>query len=72
MDLGECLKVHDLALRADYEIASKEQDFFFELDVCFYFHVTLSLAVKYFEHKVVSLSRKYLGTCLCDCAKGST
>uniref|UniRef100_A0A8C2S4V9 RNA-binding protein Luc7-like 2 n=1 Tax=Capra hircus TaxID=9925 RepID=A0A8C2S4V9_CAPHI len=32
MDLGECLKVHDLALRADYEIASKEQDFFFELD----------------------------------------
>ncbi|CAH2312164.1 RNA-binding Luc7-like 2 isoform X1 [Pelobates cultripes] len=32
MDLGECLKVHDLALRADYEIASKKQDFFFELD----------------------------------------
>ncbi|XP_073500233.1 putative RNA-binding protein Luc7-like 2 isoform X2 [Phyllobates terribilis] len=32
MDLGECLKVHDLALRADYEIASKQQVFFFELD----------------------------------------
>ncbi|MBZ3868866.1 Luc7-like protein 3 [Sciurus carolinensis] len=32
MDLGECLKVHDLAFRADYEIASKEQDFFFQLD----------------------------------------
>ncbi|CAM9577536.1 unnamed protein product [Bubo scandiacus] len=32
MDFGECLKVHDLALRADYEIASKDQDFFFELD----------------------------------------
>ncbi|ERE79453.1 putative RNA-binding protein Luc7-like 2 isoform 1 [Cricetulus griseus] len=32
MDLGECLKVHDLAIRTDYEIASKEQDFFFELD----------------------------------------
>ncbi|KAM7009276.1 putative RNA-binding protein Luc7-like 1 [Tautogolabrus adspersus] len=32
MDLGECMKVHDLALRADYEIASKEQEFFFELD----------------------------------------
>nr|XP_033791073.1 putative RNA-binding protein Luc7-like 2 isoform X2 [Geotrypetes seraphini]XP_033791074.1 putative RNA-binding protein Luc7-like 2 isoform X2 [Geotrypetes seraphini] len=32
MDLGECLKVHDLALRADYEIASKQQDYFFELD----------------------------------------
>uniref|UniRef100_A0A8C8AAL1 LUC7-like protein n=1 Tax=Otus sunia TaxID=257818 RepID=A0A8C8AAL1_9STRI len=32
MDLGECLKVHDLVLRADYEIASKDQDFSFELD----------------------------------------
>ncbi|KAJ8245825.1 hypothetical protein GJAV_G00260700 [Gymnothorax javanicus] len=32
MDLGECPKIHDLALRADYEIASKERDLFFELD----------------------------------------
>lgn len=33
MDLGECTKVHDLALRADYEIASKLKDHFFEMDV---------------------------------------
>lgn len=33
MDLGECTKIHDLALRADYEIASKQRDLFFELDV---------------------------------------
>uniref|UniRef100_A0A671KAM7 Putative RNA-binding protein Luc7-like 1 n=1 Tax=Sinocyclocheilus anshuiensis TaxID=1608454 RepID=A0A671KAM7_9TELE len=32
MDLGECVKIHDLALRADYEIASKQQEYFFELD----------------------------------------
>ncbi|KAJ8364245.1 hypothetical protein SKAU_G00130760 [Synaphobranchus kaupii] len=32
MDLGECSKIHDLALRADYEIASKDRDLFFELD----------------------------------------
>uniref|UniRef100_A0AAY5K6Q7 LUC7-like (S. cerevisiae) n=1 Tax=Esox lucius TaxID=8010 RepID=A0AAY5K6Q7_ESOLU len=32
MDLGECAKTHDLALRADYEIACKERDLFFELD----------------------------------------
>uniref|UniRef100_A0A674BCM6 Zgc:158803 n=1 Tax=Salmo trutta TaxID=8032 RepID=A0A674BCM6_SALTR len=32
MDLGECVKVHDLALRADFEIASKQQEYFFELD----------------------------------------
>lgn len=39
MDLGECIKVHDLALRADYEIASKEHEYFFELDVsCVHTH----------------------------------
>uniref|UniRef100_A0A4W5QDK8 LUC7-like (S. cerevisiae) n=1 Tax=Hucho hucho TaxID=62062 RepID=A0A4W5QDK8_9TELE len=32
MDLGDCAKTHDLALRADYEIASKERELFFELD----------------------------------------
>ncbi|XP_041133707.1 putative RNA-binding protein Luc7-like 1 isoform X4 [Polyodon spathula] len=32
MDLGDCSKIHDLALRADYEIASKDRDLFFELD----------------------------------------
>uniref|UniRef100_A0AAY5KB79 LUC7-like (S. cerevisiae) n=1 Tax=Esox lucius TaxID=8010 RepID=A0AAY5KB79_ESOLU len=32
MDLGECAKTHDFALRADYDIASKERDMFFELD----------------------------------------
>uniref|UniRef100_A0A3B3ZSD9 Uncharacterized protein n=1 Tax=Periophthalmus magnuspinnatus TaxID=409849 RepID=A0A3B3ZSD9_9GOBI len=32
MDLGECMKVHDLALRADYEIAAKKEEYFFELD----------------------------------------
>ena len=37
MDLGECSKIHDLALRADYEIASKDRDLFFELDVSFSF-----------------------------------
>ena len=32
MDLGECKKMHDLALRADYEKASKAKDYAFELD----------------------------------------
>lgn len=43
MDLGECTKIHDLALRADYEIASKERDLFFELDVRFFLDVDLSV-----------------------------
>ncbi|XP_047472438.1 putative RNA-binding protein Luc7-like 2 isoform X3 [Penaeus chinensis] len=32
MDLGECPKVHDLALRADYEQASKTKDYFYDID----------------------------------------
>ncbi|XP_028027032.1 putative RNA-binding protein Luc7-like 2 isoform X2 [Bombyx mandarina] len=32
MDLGECPKIHDLALRADYEIASKTKDYFYDID----------------------------------------
>ncbi|OWR49335.1 putative RNA-binding protein Luc7-like 2 isoform X1 [Danaus plexippus] len=32
MDLGECPKIHDLALRADYELASKSKDYFYDID----------------------------------------
>ncbi|KAJ8317955.1 hypothetical protein KUTeg_003046 [Tegillarca granosa] len=32
MDLGECPKIHDLALRADYEWASKKKDYFYDID----------------------------------------
>lgn len=32
MDLGECPKYHDLALRADYEAASKKKDYFYDID----------------------------------------
>lgn len=33
MDLGECPKIHDLALRADYELASKDKDFYYDIEV---------------------------------------
>ncbi|XP_039753918.1 putative RNA-binding protein Luc7-like 2 isoform X2 [Pararge aegeria] len=32
MDLGECPKIHDLALRADFELASKAKDYFYDID----------------------------------------
>jgi hypothetical protein len=37
MDLGECLKVHDLALRADYEKAQEKKDYFYDVEVKFIF-----------------------------------
>lgn len=33
MDLGDCPKIHDLALRADYEKASKHKDYYYDVDV---------------------------------------
>ncbi|KAG8193516.1 hypothetical protein JTE90_003728 [Oedothorax gibbosus] len=32
MDLGECPKLHDLALRADFEQASLKKDYFYDVD----------------------------------------
>ncbi|XP_035706969.1 putative RNA-binding protein Luc7-like 2 isoform X2 [Folsomia candida] len=32
MDLGDCVKMHNLALKADYEIASPGKDYFYDLD----------------------------------------
>lgn len=33
MDLGDCPKIHDLALRADYELASKDKDYYYDIEV---------------------------------------
>lgn len=33
MDLGECPKVHDLALRADFDAASKSKDYYYDIEV---------------------------------------
>ncbi|XP_063708666.1 putative RNA-binding protein Luc7-like 2 isoform X2 [Culicoides brevitarsis] len=32
MDLGECPKVHDFGLRADYENAAKEKDYYYDVE----------------------------------------
>ncbi|XP_052262518.1 putative RNA-binding protein Luc7-like 1 isoform X1 [Dreissena polymorpha] len=32
MDLGDCPKYHDVALRADFENASKKKDYFYDID----------------------------------------
>lgn len=32
MDVGECSKIHDVALKADYEIASNTKDYYYDVD----------------------------------------
>lgn len=39
MDLGDCPKTHDLALRADFEQASKTKDHFYDIDVSILFNL---------------------------------
>jgi len=34
MDLGECPKLHDIALIADFNKAAKTRDYFYDVDVC--------------------------------------
>ena len=36
MDLGECPRIHDLALRADFEAAQKLQDHFYDVRLTLY------------------------------------
>ncbi|RWS28901.1 luc7-like protein 2 [Leptotrombidium deliense] len=48
MDIGECAKVHELALRADFENASSHKDYGYELDVMYNTRVGGDL-VKYYS-----------------------
>merc|ERR1719356_452812 len=34
MDMGECSRFHDIALRADYEAAQAKKDYFYDVDAC--------------------------------------
>ena len=45
MDLGECAKVHEYALRADFERSQKDKDYFYDVDVSVYgkLHSTLDI-----------------------------
>ena len=48
MDLGPCSKIHEAALKADFELASKKRDFGYDIDVSIrtgskgYFYVSLN------------------------------
>lgn len=56
MDLGECPKIHDLALRADFEKAQQSKDYFYDLDVS----ITTCFQQKQFL-PILEFYLKYLG-----------
>jgi len=45
MDLGECPKIHDIALVADYNNAAKTRDYFYDVDVCELCHTACSVSI---------------------------
>ena len=45
MDLGPCNKIHEAALKADYEIASKKRDYGYDIDVSMQFKYSSSLHI---------------------------
>ncbi len=47
MDMGDCSKIHELALRADYEKAQQEKDYFYDVEVPF-----LSLSSSLFSRRM--------------------
>lgn len=55
MDLGECPKIHDLALRADYEKAQQKKDYFYDVEVSsnptlIFFYLQFLTIFKAMEH----------------------
>lgn len=54
MDLGECPKLHDLALRADYEKAAKHKDHYYDIEVI---DISILFEVK-IENKFHSFAKK--------------
>lgn len=65
MDLGECPKIHDLALRADYETAQKKKDYYYDVEV------SIQISVNRIETKtsflIPSQAMEHLQAFIADC-----
>jgi len=56
MDLGECNRHHDLALRADYEAAQKKKDYYYDVDAYEHLNSFISDCDRKTEHSKVKLA----------------
>lgn len=64
MDLGECPKIHDLALRADFEKAQQSKDYFYDLDVsCRVFVWSLIAANDGMSFQAMEHLQAFIGDC---------
>ena len=61
MDLGECPRIHDLALRADFEKAQASKDYFYDLDVSNI--TTISFAIKLSHFKAMEHLQAFISDC---------
>lgn len=63
MDLGECPKIHELALRADYQQASKTKDYFYDVEV----RKTVLQVLKSISFTFVFQATEHLNAFIQDC-----
>ncbi len=66
MDLGECPKVHDLALRADFDAASKKKDYYYDIEVGRKFHIFVFIFKKNIFLRI-SQAMEHLQAFIADC-----
>lgn len=71
MDLGECPKIHDLALRADYELASKTKDYFYDIDVSIICLLLITFDVLFWplEYYLIVTKGYFCGMTICSYVK---
>lgn len=65
MDLGECPKVHDLALRADFDAASKSKDYYYDIEVSFVFILIRNII--FFNSYIILQAMEHLQAFIADC-----
>ena len=67
MDLGECAKVHEYALRADFERSQKDKDYFYDVDVSLGNHIQRYILWLEIVMDPICLVKFALHVCLLEC-----
>lgn len=63
MDLGECPKLHDLALRADYERAAKSKDYYYDIEVRVFVDLRDDFDPKLFQFQAMEHLQAFIADC---------
>jgi len=63
--MGDCPRIHDIALRADFHAGSKIQDYYYDIDVRFLTVSFLRFIVRFYQAVVVISLKNCLNSRFC-------